>query len=173
MTAGDAIGDLLRGYEPAVRRLAASYERDPSLREDLVQDILFALWRALPRWRRECSERTFVYRIAHNRALSHLAQRRAPLDDLAQAASVPDPAPLPEQRAAASEEYGALLAALRSLPVGQRQLLTMALDGLTAREIGEVLGITENNAAVRLTRARTALRELLATPVGVTTRSSR
>jgi RNA polymerase sigma factor (sigma-70 family) len=161
MTAGDPLGDVLRAYEPALRRLAASYERDPALREDLVQEMLFALFRALPSWRRECSERTFVYRVAHNRALSHLAQRRAPVDGLECAASVPDPAPLPEEVAAASQQHGALLAALRRIPVGQRQLLTMALEGLAPREIAEVLGITENNVAVRLTRARAALRELL------------
>jgi RNA polymerase sigma factor (sigma-70 family) len=162
MTVGDPISDVLRAHEPALRRLAASYERDPALREDLVQEMLFALFRALPTWRRECSERTFVYRVANNRALSHLAQRRAPLDDLERAASVPDPAPLPEEVAAASQQHEALMAALRRVPVGQRQLLSLALEGLTPREIAEVLGITENNVAVRLTRARAALRELLA-----------
>jgi RNA polymerase sigma factor (sigma-70 family) len=158
----DPVSDVLRTYEPALRRLAASYERDPALREDLVQEMLFALFRALPGWRRECSERTFVYRVAHNRAISHLAHRRPPIDDLERAASVPDPAPLPEELAAATQQHEALLAALRQLPVAQRQLLTMALEGLTPREVAEVLGITENNVAVRLTRARAALRELLA-----------
>ena len=158
----DPLDSLLRAYEPALRRLAASYERDAAAREDLVQDILFAVFRALPAWRRECSERTFIYRVAHNRAISHLASRRLPLENLESAASVPDPAPLPEQVAAASQERDALLAALRRLPIAQRQLLTMALEGLTPREIAEVLGVTENNVAVRLTRARAALRDLLA-----------
>jgi RNA polymerase sigma factor (sigma-70 family) len=161
MTSNGALDDLLARYEPALRRLAASYERDPALREDLVQEILLALFRALPTWRRECSERTFVYRVAHNRALSHLARRRLAFDDLDRAASVPDPAPLPEAIAAAGQQHEALLAALRRLPVAQRQLLTLALDDLTPREIADVLGITENNVAVRLTRARAALRELL------------
>ena len=162
MTAPGATDEMLRGYEPALRRLAASYERDPGLREDLVQEMLVALVRALPSWRRECSERTFVYRVANNRALSHLASRRPPFDDLAHAASVADPAPHPEAAAVASQEHETLLAALRRLPVAQRQLLTMALEGLTPREIAEVLGITDNNVAVRLTRARAALRDRMA-----------
>jgi RNA polymerase sigma-70 factor (ECF subfamily) len=162
MTSNGELDDLLARHEPALRRLAASYERDPALREDLVQEMLFALFRALPAWRRECSERTFVYRVANNRALSHLASRRPAFDDLERAASVPDPAPLPEAVAVASQQHETLLAALRRLPVPQRQLLTMALEDLTPREIAEVLGITENNVAVRLTRARAALRELMA-----------
>jgi RNA polymerase sigma-70 factor (ECF subfamily) len=153
--------DLVRSYEPALRRLAASYERDPALREDLLQDILFAIFRALPSWRRECSERTFVYRVAHNRALSHLASRPPPFDDVERAADVHDPAPSPEEVVSASQERETLFAALRRLSVGQRQLLTMALEGLAPREIAEVLGITENNVGVRLTRARAVLRELL------------
>ncbi|HEX3473518.1 MAG TPA: sigma-70 family RNA polymerase sigma factor [Kofleriaceae bacterium] len=161
MTNGE-LDELLVRHEPALRRLAASYERDPALREDLVQEMLLALFRALPAWRRECSERTFVYRVANNRALSHLASRRPPFDDLDRAAGVPDPAPLPEAIAVAGQQHETLLAALRRLPVPQRQLLTMALEDLTPREIAEVLGITENNVAVRLTRARAALRELLA-----------
>jgi RNA polymerase sigma-70 factor (ECF subfamily) len=162
MTGDDSVEAVLRIYEPALRRLAASYERDHALQDDLLQEMLLALFRALPTWRQECSERTFVYRVANNRALSHLASRRPAFDDLERAASVPDPAPLPEAMAVASQEHETLLAALRRLPVGQRQLLTMALEGLTPREIAEVLGITDNNVAVRLTRARAALRELLA-----------
>jgi len=105
---------------------------------------------------------TFVYRVANNRALSHLASRRPAFDDLERAAGVADPGPLPEAVAVASQQHETLLAALRRLPVPQRQLLTMALEDLTPREIAEVLGITENNVAVRLTRARAALRELMA-----------
>ena len=63
---------LLQEHDRALRRMAASYERDPSRRQDLVQDIWLAVWQALPRFRNECSERTFVFRIAHNRAVSHV-----------------------------------------------------------------------------------------------------
>ena len=78
---------MLTEHDAAIRRLIASYERDPSRRQDLVQDIWLAVWQALPRFRDECSERTFVFRIAHNRAVSHIEhwQRRHtdPLDDQA------------------------------------------------------------------------------------------
>ena len=63
---------LLQEHDRALRRMAASYERDPSRRQDLVQEIWLAVWQALPRFRNECSERTFVFRIAHNRAVSHI-----------------------------------------------------------------------------------------------------
>jgi len=152
---------VLRAYEPALRRLVASYERDAALAEDLLQEILLALVRALPGFRQDCSERTFVYRVAHNRALTHLAARRAPLDEIDRAAHVPDPAPWPEEAAAAGQRREALLTALRSLPLRHRQVLGMALEGLSTAEVAGVLGITENNVGVRLNRARAALRSAL------------
>jgi RNA polymerase sigma factor (sigma-70 family) len=152
---------IVRLYEPALRRLAGSYETNPAQREDLVQDMLFALWRALPRFRGESSERTFVYRVAQNRALSHLLRRRPALDALEEAEAAPDPRPGPEQLASDAQRRAALWAALRRLPLGPRQVLTLALEELPLREIAEILGITENNAAVRLSRARAALRDAM------------
>ncbi|NJL28565.1 MAG: sigma-70 family RNA polymerase sigma factor [Thermoanaerobaculia bacterium] len=69
-----------------------------------------------------------------------------------------DPRPGPEAVTAALERHRQLLAALRRLPVGQRQVLALALEGLAQREIAEVVGISESNVAVRLHRARGALR---------------
>ncbi len=54
-----------------------------------------------------------------------------------------------------------LLAAIRALPVNYRQVITLALEDLAPAEIAAVLGVTENNIAVRLNRARTALRTIL------------
>ena len=47
---------------------------------------------------------------------------------------------------------------MRSLPLGARQVLVLALEGLTHSEIGDVLGLAENVVSVRLHRARVALR---------------
>ncbi len=153
---------IVRELGPALRRLAASYERDLSLRDDLFQDICLALWQALPRFRGDSSERTFVFRVAHNRGITHrFRRRRPPSADLGEVAEVPAPGRTPHEEADAGERRRRLADALRSLPLGYNQVLTLALEGLPAREIGEVLGLTENNVAVRMTRARKALRQKL------------
>ena len=61
---------ILSEHGAAISRLAFSYEAVAGIREELVQEIALAIWQALPHFRGECSERTFVYRIAHNRGLS-------------------------------------------------------------------------------------------------------
>lgn len=149
---------MLREHAPAIRRLAASYERDPGRRQDLVQDIWLALWQALPSFRGDCSERTFVFRIAHNRAVSHIKhwriRRTEPLADIDPADGA---ASDPEHAATDRERRERLQAAVVRLPLGLRQATVLMLEGLSQREIADVLGIAENSVAVRLTRARAAL----------------
>jgi RNA polymerase sigma-70 factor (ECF subfamily) len=145
---------LLQEHGAGLGRVVASYAR-PADHDDLAQEVSFAIWTALDGFRGECSERTFVFRIAHNRGLSHVARRRAGADQLP---PVADGAPGPEARAAGREEVDRLYAALRALTVPQRQVLTLALEGMTLAEIGVCLAITAETAAVRLSRARAALR---------------
>jgi RNA polymerase sigma-70 factor (ECF subfamily) len=153
---------LLREHDAALRRLAGSYERDPSRQQDLVQDIWLAVWQALPRFRDECSERTFVFRIAHNRAVSHIDHwQRRRTDPLADDAPVAAPGPDPEHSLSAQQRHEHLRAAVQSLPLALRQVVVLTLEGLSNADVAEIVGITENNVAVRLTRARTALSRLL------------
>ncbi|MEZ5283201.1 MAG: sigma-70 family RNA polymerase sigma factor [Vicinamibacterales bacterium] len=151
---------LLKTHGPSLARLAASYARRASEHDDLFQEIALAIWRALPGFRGECSERTFVFRIAHNRGISYLARRRTPVaeDDERE---MPDRRPNPEQALSANEESERLAHAVQHLPVAHRQVVTLALEGFAYGEIADVLGLSETNVGVRLTRARQMLREML------------
>ena len=152
---------ILREHGPALRRVAAIYEADPIRREDLFQDVCLALWQALPRFRGDCSERTFAFRIAHNRGLSHGWKSRGRTADLDEAEEIPDTRRDPESELCDRDRRERLREAVRRLPPGARQVVALSLEGLSHREIGEVLGLTENNVAVRLNRARKLLREIL------------
>jgi RNA polymerase sigma-70 factor (ECF subfamily) len=130
-----------------------------------LQDFAVALWTALPAFRGECAEKTFLLRVAHNRALGFLAKRTRPgiVEDVDEhensvvASSGKNPAIAYERK----ERGSRLLAAARALPLGHRKVVTLLLEGLSHREIAEVLGTTENNVAVRANRARAAMRALL------------
>lgn len=160
-TAPPDLAALLDTYQRPLERIAASYARSRADREDLLQDFAVALCTALPSFRGACSEKTFVLRIAHNRAIAFLSKRGRPTLDLdehdASATSGKNPAVAYER----AERGSRLLAATRALPVAHRQVVTLLLEGLSHREIAEVLGTTENNVAVRASRARAALRALL------------
>ena len=153
---------LLHEHDRALRRLAASYEHDPSRQQDLLQEIWLAVWQALPRFRGDCSERTFVFRIAHNRGVSHIDHwRRRRTDSLDDAAPLAASQPDPEHALSIEQRRERLQAAVQSLPMGLRQVVVLTLEGLSHAEVADVVGITENNVAVRLTRARAALSRLL------------
>jgi RNA polymerase sigma factor (sigma-70 family) len=152
---------ILDEHGAAISRLAYSYESVAGIRDELMQEIALAVWQALPHFRGECSERTFVFRIAHNRGLTHVGRRRPPpqsLDDLEEADEPVDPRPHPDEQLAQMNQRERLASAVQSLPVAHKQMIVLMLEGLSHAEIGEVLGITENNVAVRLTRARKALK---------------
>src|SRR6185436_18427527 len=63
-------------YSAPIARLARAHEADPSLQQDLRQDIHVALWRSLPAFGGRCSLRTWVYRVAHNVAATHVLRQR-------------------------------------------------------------------------------------------------
>ncbi len=152
---------IFAAYGPALVRLTASFESLPQAREDLLQEILLAIWKALPSFRGDCSEKTFALRVAHNRCLTHVWKRGKLPQSEADFPQVPDPRKNPETMAIDTRRRESLLAAIRALPVNYRQVITLALEDLTPAEIAAVLGVTENNVAVRLNRARKALREIL------------
>jgi RNA polymerase sigma-70 factor (ECF subfamily) len=145
---------LLDTHAPALRRLCSAYQRDREGQEDLFQEIAVALWTALPRFRGDASERTWLYRIAHNIALTDSARWRRK-----RSREVPY-----EEDPPVVSDYGRraeLLDAVRRLEPIERELALLYLEGLTTREIGDVLGIAEGNAAVRLTRLRQRLTRML------------
>jgi RNA polymerase sigma-70 factor (ECF subfamily) len=151
---------IVREHGPALERLASGYAADTSDQEDLLQDIMFAIWRALPRFRGDCSERTFVLRVAHNRGLTYRT-RRPRLYPLETAGMLVDPeadVSRNTERAAAREQ---LMESIRGLPLTQREVVMLHLEGLSHREIAEVVGTSENAAATRLARAKKTLRAAL------------
>lgn len=153
---------MLREHWRALSRAAAGYTPPGAERDDLVQDIALAVLDAVPRFRGESGIKTYVLRVAHNVGLRHALRRkrRGEVPETEAADASDDPERLLDRRRGSER----LAAAIRSLPLGARQVLALALEDMSHAEMAEVLGIRENAVAVRLTRARQALRERLGEP---------
>jgi len=152
----------VRQHGGLLLRVARTYTATEEDREDLVQDMLVQLWGSLPRFEGRARESTWIYRVALNTALawrradSRRRQRFQPALALeAIAVDAPDHA----QGLANEEVLARLYDAIRSLPKVDAALVMLHLDGLSYREIAEVLGISETNVGVKLTRARRTLAE--------------
>jgi RNA polymerase sigma-70 factor (ECF subfamily) len=154
---------IVRAHGDALSRLAWGYTDTAADHDDLLQDILVAIWRALPSFRGESSARTFVFRIARNRGVTFVARRRTheALDRDAAIAAIADPTPGPDEALDRAGELARIAAAVRTLPPTQREAVLLRLEGCSIQEIAAVQNVSENNVSVRLARARERLRELL------------
>src|SRR5262245_53980527 len=156
-----AFEQIVGDYGPLISRIAMSYEADPALREDLVQQILLAVWQALPSYRADASLKTFIARIAQNRAISFVAKRvrQGPTAEMPE--FVESDEPDPEQSAIEASERKVLLEATRHLPLPQREVIILVLEGFSYAEIADMLSIAPNALALRLSRAKASLKKLL------------
>jgi RNA polymerase sigma-70 factor (ECF subfamily) len=144
----------------SLARLAAVYEFDRGRQQDLLQEIHLALWRSFARFRSQCSLRTWVYRVAHNTAATHVRhQKRSGVSRLVSLEELDD---LPGQSdAERSIDEAAVLARLRSLiqrlkPL-DRDVMLLYLEGASATAIGEVTGLSPANVAQKIHRTRKVL----------------
>jgi RNA polymerase sigma factor (sigma-70 family) len=151
--------DLLRRYLPALRRLARSYAHDAAGQEDLLQEIAMGLWTALPQFRGDASERTWLYRVAHNTAISFMSGRvrRAQREQGGPPPDLPSSSGDPESNVIEDQQRTRLWAAVEALPLADRQIMVLHFEGLSAAEIESVTGLSAGNVATRLTRARQKL----------------
>ena len=150
--------EAIAEYGPALDRLARGYEADPDLRSDLRQEIHTALWRSLPRFDGRCSLRTWVYRVAHNAAATHVVKHRSKqtfveLHEIEHAASGDDP----EQSAVERDARQQLLRLVQGLKPADRLLTLLYLEDLDAAEIGEVTGLSPPAVAVKIHRIKAVL----------------
>lgn len=152
---------IVADHGALISRIAMSYEADAALREDLTQQIFLAVWQALPQFRADASLRTFIARIAQNRSISYVAKqvRQPPVAELDERIEADDPDP--EQSAMEASDRRMLLEATRRLPLPQRQVIVLVLEGFDYGDIAEMLDIAPNALALRLSRAKAALKAML------------
>jgi RNA polymerase sigma-70 factor, ECF subfamily len=153
LTAFDAL--FRRHYEP-VRALCARIAATPSVGDDLAQDTFLRVLRHRATFRGDARFTTWVYRIARNVCLEHIARSardRRIAERWFSETEPPDAAPN-------ADENEVLTAAMRALTPEQREVLVLCrYHDLPFAEIGEVLGCTAGAARVRAHRALAALRD--------------
>ncbi|HWC95861.1 MAG TPA: sigma-70 family RNA polymerase sigma factor [Candidatus Sulfopaludibacter sp.] len=146
-------------FGAAMERLARVYEADADRRRDLAQEIHIALWRSFAGFDSRCSLRTWVYRVAHNAAISYVMRQRrnnAPLVALEDIDSLPD-GRVGEESADRSRALERLLELVQRLKPLDRQVILSYLEGMDAVSIGEITGISPGNVATKIHRIKQLL----------------
>ena len=153
--------EVVTRFAPALARVVATYERDHALRDELLQEVLMAIFLALPRLTQPEKLKPFVFRIAHNRSLSHITRRIRERAHEETGIDADLPTPSHEQALIKAERGERLLEAIRQLALPYRQVMTLILEDMSYEEIAETLGITVDNVGVRVNRAKKKLQERL------------
>ena len=159
-TLEERYAEAARTFGAALERLVAAYVRDPEARRDLLQDIHVALWRSLARYDGRCSLRTWVYRVAHNTAISRVIRPRstAPTlvamdEDLDSLADGVDGEQGLDRRRALDRLFG-LIQRLKPL---DRQVMLLYLEEEDAASIAEITGLSVANVSTKVSRIKQIL----------------
>ena len=164
----EAVRLLYRRYGRMVYSVALRAVGDPSVAEEITQDVFLRIWEKAESYRPDKAKLvTWIARIARNRAIDVYRQRKsrddrasAGWEELKQAATAP--APHPGERMEMERLQGRVREAVASLPADQRTALALAFfRGRTHKEIAEELGEPLGTVKTRIRAAMQKLRSLL------------
>ncbi len=177
LRAGDesAFVALISSYQPRLLRLAETTVGTRAVAEEVTQDVWLAVFRGIERFEGRSSLATWLFQILLNRARSAAGrEQRAGRPDEGvvedrfdrSGAWVSPPEPWADQvddRLLADHVAARVQELLPLLPAQQRQVVALRdLEGLSAGDVAELLGVTDANQRVILHRGRARLRQLLA-----------
>jgi len=146
--------ELVRTHAAALFRYAYWLCRDRHQAEDVVQEALLRGWRAFPRLRERAAAKAWLFSIVRNEHYRAIGRNSPPTENI-------DDLEIPDERHAPADLE--MRQALESLPVSYAEPLALqVLGGFTCAEIAQMIGATEGATMTRLTRARQALRRLVA-----------
>jgi RNA polymerase sigma-70 factor (ECF subfamily) len=174
-----AFAALIRQYHPSLVRLARSFVGSTAVAEEVAQDTWLAVVRGVDRFEGRASFKTWLFRILSNRARTTAGKERRveplPDDDPTERFTVEGAWAIPpvpwtdmvDDRLTAERLVPWVRDALGSLPDAQRQVLLLRdVEGLSGREVAELLDLTDSNQRVLLHRARTKVRAALDARMG-------
>ena len=148
--------ELVLQYERLVYTVCFQLVRDAAAAEDLTQDTFLQAFQSLERFRGECRISTWLCQIARHLYWQHLEKQGGRVPE-AMDETIPAPCDT-EAQALRRVELAEVLERLEGLPPLMRQTVYLrALEGLPFKEIGDILGKSENWARVTFYRAKEKL----------------
>jgi len=149
-----------------IMRICRYYNSNTDDQKDMYQEILVNVWKSLDRFRGDSKISTWVYRIAVNTSLNFMGNAyknmKLMIDKDVENLNVlfdDDETKLKEKQESNLET---LQTQLNLLSVIDKAMITLMLEGLSTREIADIIGLTEPNVRVKIHRIKENLRSQLA-----------
>jgi RNA polymerase sigma factor (sigma-70 family) len=143
-------------HQGVIHKVCQLYMKEPQGREDLFQEILLNAWKGIRHFKGEARFSTWLYRVALNTAITFYRKEKRQVETTPwpHNFSLPDHHPGPE-----ADELNALYQAIAGLSDIDKALVMLYLEDYSYTEIGDIMGITANNVAVKMNRIKNRLRE--------------
>ena len=148
---------MIQDNQGIIHKICRIYRDSPEDREDLFQEVIFQLWRSYPSFSGISKSSTWLYRIALNTAMASFRKNKP---NVTSAEYLPDV----QFENIANEDNGRqeeLFVAIRQLSEPDRALIALYLDDLSYQQIAVILGISEGNVGVKLTRIKLRLQKII------------
>lgn len=148
---------VLEKHKGIIYKVAQTYCFDKLDREDLIQEIIFQVWKTLDNYNEQYKWSTWIYRIALNTSISFYRKhktRREKTDRLSPIleVSIEDAEPKKD-----SEIY-VLRKCIHELKELDRALILLYLDGLSSKEIAEIINTSPSNVTSKISRIKKKLK---------------
>jgi len=153
--------ELVKENRASIYRICRAYLYDPSLADDLYQEILFQAWKSIQNFKGESKVSTWIYRIAVNTAINYNIKNKRhqhlPLPEFFQAEYVDTMGEKMEQEA----QLNKLRYCISQLETQDRLIISLVLEDKSYKEIAEITGSNINNVGVKINRIKTRLLKLM------------
>jgi len=146
--------EIISTNKSAIWRLCRLYAPEQENSRDLFQDVLIQIWQSLPSFRAESRLETWIYRITVNTGIRYMLKMKKYDKHLSLDEFDIKLRELPREN---KDDYEALYLCIARLNEVDRTLTGLFLEDLPYREIAEVMGITENNVGVKISRIKKSL----------------
>ena len=153
---------LINKNKDSIWRLCRMYIAETERCKDMYQDIIIQIWKSLPSFKGQSSIETWIYRIAINTCIKASLKIRRYEKEMSLEDFERNLQTLPESE---NERYESLYLCISKLGNIDKVLIGLYLEEQPYKEIAQVLGITENHVAVKLTRVKKTLQNCLLVPV--------
>jgi len=143
-----------------ILRICRYYAPSVEDQKDMYQEILINIWKSLENFRGDSEISTWIYRIAINTSLSYAGKQYKSMklivdfDSGAFSNLLKDEESLVQIK---EEKFNALQAELNQLSVIDKALMGLVIEGLSTKEIADIIGITEPNVRVKIHRVKEML----------------
>ena len=157
-----AFEDLYRTYQTRIYRYLFRMLSCRETAEETTNDVLVEVWKSARNFRAQSKPSTWIFGIAHHKALNALRRKPAHTVDLENAGQVRDPRVDPEARSIRADQTETLQRALGKLSEPHREVIQMAFyEGFSCMEIAEIAGCPVSTVKTRMFYARKELGQLL------------